>query len=605
MKKLITPTFVIAIAMACAPMCCRGPGAPDQITAGDLTFEIDERDKQCRPISPLIYGTNSSERPSTFPFRRIGGEAWSTYNWETNTRAHQGNIARVEQGAGSPAAGGAIAYRSDTHVNAGERMLITVPMLDDVAGPIVGEVANTDGIATTAELASRFKRSIVQKPGAPETLTLSPQLNDESVYQDEFVYWVKDHFGATRVDTSNGSIFFALDNEPDLWNGAFSHRLVHPQQPRYDEIIPNSIRLARSIKGQAPNAFVFGPVLSGWNGILNLGEAPDAPAGKELFVSTYLTAMKQASDTAGYRLLDVLDVHWYPEARFYLNEEKTGPIYKVVDEESEINTTGLTNEQKTALFEALREKRRHAPRALWDRSYDEQDWVKGTVEQGWIKRTLYDDDAFGRNVALLPRLKSYINQYYGETKLAVTEYYFGGRKDMSGAIAQADALGIFGREDVFAAALWEWRLHPETEADHHPYSHIYAAFEMYRNYDGSGSQFGPLSCPSTTSDSARSSIYASTGAPGRVVAVAINRDGVDRIAAVRIRSCSCYQEYGAYRLAEEPNPPRPKTANDLILEAKMNAVRVKVPAYSVVTIVAHRKTAGPTNWFNMSGCRNW
>src|SRR5204862_240942 len=35
-----------------------------------------------------------------------------------------------------------------------------------------------------------------------------------------------------------------------------------------------------------------------------------------------------------------------------------------------------------------------------------------------------------------------------------SEYYYGGGADISGAIAQADVLGVFGREGVFAATLW-------------------------------------------------------------------------------------------------------------------------------------------------------
>ena len=39
-------------------------------------------------------------------------------------------------------------------------------------------------------------------------------------------------------------------------------------------------------------------------------------------------------------------------------------------------------------------------------------------------------------------------------KIAITEYNYGGNNHISGAIAQADVLGIFGREGVFAANFW-------------------------------------------------------------------------------------------------------------------------------------------------------
>ncbi len=90
--------------------------------------------------------------------------------------------------------------------------------------------------------------------------------------------------------------------------------------------------------------------------------------------------------------------------------------------------------------------------------------------------------AAGGSVRLLPRLKEKIAQFYPGTKLAVTEYYYGGGDHISGAIAQADVLGILGREGVFAAALW----HLGRTNDRF----INAAFAMYRNYDGRQGNFG-------------------------------------------------------------------------------------------------------------------
>ena len=40
------------------------------------------------------------------------------------------------------------------------------------------------------------------------------------------------------------------------------------------------------------------------------------------------------------------------------------------------------------------------------------------------------------------------------TKLAITEYHYGGRNEISGALSQADVLGIYGRYGVFAACIW-------------------------------------------------------------------------------------------------------------------------------------------------------
>ena len=51
----------------------------------------------------------------------------------------------------------------------------------------------------------------------------------------------------------------------------------------------------------------------GWSGYRSLQSAPDGN-GRD-FHQFFLTAMKSAEQAHGRRLLDVFDVHWYPEAQ--------------------------------------------------------------------------------------------------------------------------------------------------------------------------------------------------------------------------------------------------------------------------------------------------
>jgi hypothetical protein len=113
-------------------------------------------------------------------------------------------------------------------------------------------------------------------------------------------------------------------------------------------------------------------------------------------------------------------------------------------------------------------------------------------------------------------MKAKIDANYPGTKLAITEYYYGGGADISGAIAEADVLGIFGREGVFAANMW----HEGSTDDRF----IKAAISAFTNYDGKGSQFGDTSVYGVTSDDSRSAIYAGaqTGSSDLTL-VAINR----------------------------------------------------------------------------------
>ena len=121
--------------------------------------------------------------------------------------------------------------------------------------------------------------------------------------------------------------------------------------------------------------------------------------------------------------------------------------------------------------------RKQAPRSLWDPTYTETSWITGCCSGGPIR--------------LLPRLKDKIDANYPGTRLAITEYNYGAGNHISGAIAQADVLGIFGREGLFAANLW--RLAANN-------SFIYGAFEVFRNYDGANGSFGDTSIRATSSD---------------------------------------------------------------------------------------------------------
>ena len=100
-------------------------------------------------------------------------------------------------------------------------------------------------------------------------------------------------------------------------------------------------------------------------------------------------------------------------------------------------------------------------------------------------------------IALLPRTQAKIAPHYPGTKLAFTEWNYGGGEHISGAIATADVLGIFGREEVGLATLWLLRP-PARE------SFTWPASARHRNFDGAGGAFGDTSVSATTSDVERS-----------------------------------------------------------------------------------------------------
>lgn len=561
---------------------------PGQIANGDVAFEVKESSGSL-PISPLIYGTNRrQDNPGVFPFRRIGGEGWSAYNWERNTREIRGHNNKFDYPASeSPASdrGAAVRFRAEAPLSRGEKVLITVPLLPyvaiDDAGPVSVDAMGRPIAATPEVLSTHYE------PSSATGGTSDGALEDQKVFQNEFVNWIKTEF-SQYVDGDNGSLYFSLDNEPDLWGS--THKPLHPNPPTYSSVTDKHIEYARMIKSQAGKALVFGPAVANWYGInnLNLGRSPGTDYSTlGTFSSYYLKAMATASSSEPRPLLDVLDFHWYPEDTVRVDADRNGTeeTFYQIDQDDPTAADIPNATYRASVIKRIRAKRMQAPRALWDATYRGNSRIEV-------------DQIPGQPIMILPRLNSDITKYFSGRKLAVTEYYFGGRHDMSGAVAQADALGAFVRHRVFAASLWE---SAENGPDPiQPY--IYAAFAMYRDFDGNGGHFGPAFVNASSSSNLDSaSIHASNGLPDHsIVAVALNRGFGDDVATLKIRSCMCYDNFSIFRLMPGP-PPGPVAANNLIREEKLNALRFTLPGQSVLTIVAHRKDPTLGDFFQPCG----
>jgi hypothetical protein len=96
--------------------------------------------------------------------------------------------------------------------------------------------------------------------------------------------------------------------------------------------------------------------------------------------------------------------------------------------------------------------------------------------------------------------QGWVNTDYPDTKVAFTEYNWGGQENINGAVAQADILGIFGKYGLDLATLWG-PPDPTTQVPG------LMAFEIYRNYDGKNSMFGNTALNSTSANQGTLSVY--------------------------------------------------------------------------------------------------
>ena len=469
-------------------------------TSGTATFTINTA-KILRPISPLIYGLNSTDEIATTKQTavRSGGNRMTGHNWENNA-SNAGadwqfqndnylvsSLATNLQSVPGQAVRGLI---EASHAN-GAAAILTIPNVDYVAA----DKSPAGDVRTSGAnyLQTRFKKNVAKKGSA---FSLTPDPTDDSVYQDEFVNWAKTTF-------TTGKLLFDLDNEPDLWSG--THPEIHPDKVTYAELVERNTRFASAIKDVSPEAKILGFVSYGWNGFVNLQDASDKAKGD--FINYYLKSMQAASTQAGRRLVDYLDVHWYPEATGGGDAAGTGGV--------RITGGAGANDVSAAVVEA----RVQAPRSLWDPTYTEASWITKWSTNGPIK--------------LIPLLKEKIAANNPGTLLALTEWNYGGGKHISGAIASADVLGIYGREGVDLACNWGFG------ADE---VFMRAAFRAYRNYDGAGGHFGDTAVEATTSDIAATSVYASVDstALGKVVIVAINKRTSPVTASIAVAHTSSF-----------------------------------------------------------------
>lgn len=392
---------------------------------------IDATEKT--PISRYIYGSNSPEWGKMgvpFPLARQGGNRLTAYNWETNASNAGNDWHNQNDGlmGETNEAGWAVRTFLESTQSHGAAAIVTIQTAGHVAADKKGD---GDVNQTPDYIHTRFLPSKANKPGAK--YAYPPDLKDSVVYEDEQVHWLE------SVKSSKTPVWYMLDNEPDIW--ASTHSRIVPKTPTYAEIIANNIEYAGAIKRVAPKSMVFGPANYGWQGFRRFQDASDAQ--NRDFLDVYLKALGEAEKKAGKRLLDVLDIHWYPEAQ--------GDGVRIV---------GGPDKPGTPVA------RIQAPRSLWDPTYTETSWITKVID---------------KPIALLPGLMAQIRANYPGTKLSISEYNYGGGTDISGALAQADVLGIFGRYGLFAACNWGISSKDTAQV---------AGFKAFLDYDGKGSRFG-------------------------------------------------------------------------------------------------------------------
>ncbi|MFC4530548.1 glycoside hydrolase family 44 protein [Sphaerisporangium dianthi] len=472
------------------------------------------------PISPHVYGMNFTEealaKELRLPVRRWGGNATTRYNFrlDTTNRAADWFFENIAGDNADPDAlpdGSETDRFVDQDKRTGTDSVITLPLIGwapkERAKACGFSVAKYGPQQSTDQWAPDCGNGV--KPDGTNVTGNDPHDTSVEIGAEYVTDWMA-HLRGRYGDAAHGGVrFYNLDNEPDIWHS--THRDVHPAGASYDEMRDKTYEIAGAVKAADPKAQTLGPVGWGWSSITLSGSdqqrcaiegcwsnPPDQAAhGGVPFGEWYLQQMRAYEQAHGVRILDYYDNHWYPQAGVF------------------------GDDPGDAAKQALRLRQ---TRTLWDRAYTDESWI-------------------GQPVYLIPRMKEMVAKNYPGTKVAVTEYSFGALGSLNGALAQADVLGILGREGADLATLWS----PPSSADPGAY-----AFRMYLNHDGKGGRFGDTSVLSTSADQSRLAVYgAKRSADGALTLMVVNKTGSDLTSPVTVNggapgaTAQVYQYSGA------------------------------------------------------------
>ncbi len=466
-------------------------------------------------INPLIYGVNGylldavSAKTAHPSLVRWGGDATTRYNYQTGTTNSAADY-YFENGAGMYGmfGGGTFTGFVTSTTATGATALGTVPVSGWVANATTGACSfsrsaypnqqsfngdcgngiNADGSAIYGNATIAAITSL-SKPAPSITAGSTPAPGSVTTSWANGTWtgaWVSSVAANTSLGTGSsgkGVAIWDLDNEPTWWDAV--HRDVHPTPFTYDEVSNNGIGTALAIKTADPTAEVSGPVIDYWWGYFyskkdiesgwSTGPCYEpwqnpqdrmAHGGVPL-IEYYLQQFAKYSQSYGVRLLDYLDIHGYFAPTY--NGNSVG-----------FTTAGDTQEQRARL---------NGTRVFWDPTYTDS----GFPQPNYVTDANYTSGCSGPPQApqLIPMLQSWVQNDYPGTKTAIDEYNFGGLESINGAVAQADILGIFGRQGLDMAAFW-------PTAAYNTQTPGNFAFAMYRNYDGNNSTFGDVALPSTS-----------------------------------------------------------------------------------------------------------
>lgn len=281
------------------------------------------------PISPYIFGRNnnlsdnaasplSAARWQFFKdlglnfFRENGGNNATKYNWKrklsshpdwyNNVYAHDWDYAAKSLQANLPGAQGLWAFQ------------------------LIGKAASNTGhnFNDWAYNQSKWWSGVGQNlagggtpdpaGGSKALIEGNPDLYLENWTADSTTAILDHWFGPSGLGLDSTHIrYWSMDNEPEIWNG--THDDVYPIQPDAETFMQKYFAVAKLARAKFPGIKLMGPVPANEWQWYNYNGGKISYKGKSyVWLEYFIMRCAEEEQATGIRLLDVLDIHFYPEA---------------------------------------------------------------------------------------------------------------------------------------------------------------------------------------------------------------------------------------------------------------------------------------------------
>lgn len=279
------------------------------------------------PISPFIFGGNvslsdNSSQPtasSTWKmyrsagvkmFRENGGNNATKYNWRLKMTSHPDWYNNV--------------YRHDWDYQA-KSLQDSIPYAYGMwAFQLIGKAASNtnNNFNDWAYNQSQWWDGVGQNlagGGTPNTNGGGKALieGDPSKYlmnwtADSTVGILDKWFGTGGLGLNKTTLrYWSMDNEPEIWEG--THDDVMPTQPSADEFMQSYFKVAKAARAKFPEIKLVGPVPANeWQWFNYKGGAINYNGTNYCWLEYFIKRIADEQTASGIRLLDVLDIHFYP-----------------------------------------------------------------------------------------------------------------------------------------------------------------------------------------------------------------------------------------------------------------------------------------------------